>query len=79
MRRKFDLDLDRRFRLLSYHPDEPLEGGTLDTLRGAGLAQLVERRLAKAKVAGSRPVSRSSEPITSRSAATEPFSSEMPL
>ena len=26
---------------------------------GAGLAQLVERRLAKAKVAGSRPVSRS--------------------
>ena len=33
---------------------------TGDGCQGAGLAQLVERRLAKAKVAGSRPVSRSS-------------------
>ncbi len=34
--------------------------------QGAGLAQLVERRLAKAKVAGSRPVSRSKKTTTYR-------------
>lgn len=47
------------FLLPNHATDDVIGIGVVRALWGAGLAQLVERRLAKAKVAGSRPVSRS--------------------
>jgi hypothetical protein len=70
---KIDLDLNPALGLSSYYlAGSPLSLRSVTpsgTSIGAGLAQLVERRLAKAKVAGSKPVSRSSVTATIRSSA----------